>query len=62
MAGRLQREQQRQQYHNGVGGHQQRLSGSSLMEHQLPGETDAETVALLRNLWTKNMDLSASQE
>ncbi|KAK3682556.1 hypothetical protein B0T22DRAFT_288013 [Podospora appendiculata] len=36
----------------------QGLSGASLVDR---GE-DAETVALLRNLWDKNMDLSASQD
>ncbi|KAH8884594.1 hypothetical protein GQ53DRAFT_382330 [Thozetella sp. PMI_491] len=35
-----------------------RLSGSSLVD----GEEDAGTVALLRNMWDKNMDLSASQD
>lgn len=34
------------------------LSGSSLVD----GGEDAQTVAILRNLWDKNMDLSASQE
>lgn len=34
------------------------LSGSSLVD----GGEDATTVAVLRNLWDKNMDLSASQE
>jgi len=34
------------------------LSGSSLVD----GEDDDGTVALLRNLWEKNMDLSASQD
>ena len=34
------------------------LSGSSLVD----GEEDDGTVALLRNLWEKNMDLSASQD
>ncbi len=36
----------------------QRLSGSSLVD----GEEDAGTVALLRNMWDKSMDLSASQD
>jgi len=36
----------------------QGLSGSSLVN----GEDDAGTLALLRNMWDKNMDLSASQE
>jgi hypothetical protein len=36
----------------------QGLSGSSLVD----GEEDAGTVALLRNLWDKTMDLSASQD
>ncbi|KAK0641194.1 hypothetical protein B0T16DRAFT_336339 [Cercophora newfieldiana] len=35
-----------------------RLSGSSLVN----GEDDAGTLAILRNMWDKNMDLSASQE
>ncbi|KAK3349921.1 hypothetical protein B0T25DRAFT_251800 [Lasiosphaeria hispida] len=34
------------------------LSGSSLVN----GEEDADTIALLRQLWDKNMDLSASQD
>ncbi|KAK3316384.1 hypothetical protein B0H66DRAFT_592588 [Apodospora peruviana] len=34
------------------------LSGASLVD----GEEDAGTMALLRNLWDKNMDLSASQD
>ncbi|KAK3945627.1 hypothetical protein QBC46DRAFT_95497 [Diplogelasinospora grovesii] len=41
---------------HGEGG--QRLSGSSLVD----GYDDPGTIALLRNLWDKNMDLSASQE
>lgn len=35
-----------------------RLSGASLVD----GEEDAGTMALLRNLWDKNLDLSASQD
>ena len=36
----------------------QALSGTSLVN----GEDDASTLALLRNMWDKNMDLSASQD
>ncbi|TPX15472.1 uncharacterized protein E0L32_004452 [Thyridium curvatum] len=42
----------------GGGGGGGALSGSSLVD----GEDDDGTVALLRNLWEKNLDLSASQE
>ncbi|KAM7223962.1 hypothetical protein V8F06_000435 [Rhypophila decipiens] len=35
-----------------------RLSGASLVD----GEEDAGTMALLRNMWDKNLDLSASQD
>ena len=45
---------------NGVNGihDRQRLSGTSLVD----GAEDAGTEALLRMMWDKNMDLSASQD
>ncbi|KAL2149349.1 hypothetical protein VTH82DRAFT_8697 [Thermothelomyces myriococcoides] len=43
---------------NGHNGQSQRLSGSSLID----GAEDAGTVALLRMMWDKNMDLSCSQD
>ncbi|KAL2162205.1 hypothetical protein VTH06DRAFT_7118 [Thermothelomyces fergusii] len=43
---------------NGHNGPSQRLSGSSLID----GAEDAGTVALLRMMWDKSMDLSSSQD